>query len=144
MVFQQNFQALPGILIVCFGRLVGIACPAYGYHIGEERPGSPEPVVQHVFNVVLDINYLVELRMEVILVAPGVAVGTGKLTAIIGIYAVTAPEPAIYELTLIQDGLEVSGNVFDHCIHSIIGGCPSAVAVLDNACKYANCEYLDE
>ena len=55
-----------------------------------------------------------------ILVAPGVAIGAGKLTAIIGIYAVAAPQPAIYESVFVQDGLELLGNVFDHFVCRII------------------------
>ncbi len=38
----------------------------------------------------------------------------GKLTAVVGIYAVAAPKPAIYEFIFIQDGLKFLGNVFNH------------------------------
>ena len=45
---------------------------------------------------------------------PGIAISTGKLAAIIWIYAIAPPEPTIYELVFIQDGLKIFPDVFNH------------------------------
>ena len=121
MIFQQNLKTLPGIVIAYLGGLISIAGATNSYHIREKRPGSAEPVLQHSSNIVFDIDYVVKLWLEVIFMAPGIAIGTGKLTAIIRIYAIATPEPAIYELVFIQDGLEVFPNIFNHRRHSLLG-----------------------
>lgn len=120
MIFQQDLQTLPGIVIACLSVLVGIVCAAYGYHIWEKRSGSPEPVIQHGSNVVFHVDKMVKLWLKVILVAPGITIRAGKLTAIVGIYAIAAPEPAIYESIFIQDGLKFLWNVFNHFTWPII------------------------
>jgi len=120
MIFRQNLQALPGIVTACLSGVVGIACPAYGYHIWEKRSGSPEPVIQHGSNVVFHVDKMVKLWLKVILVAPGITIRAGKLAAIIGIYAIAAPEPAIYEFVFVQDGLKLLWNVLNHFTWPII------------------------
>ncbi|GAH78830.1 unnamed protein product, partial [marine sediment metagenome] len=45
---------------------------------------------------------------------PGIAISTSKLAAIIWIYAIAPPEPTIYELVFIQDGLKIFPDVFNH------------------------------
>ena len=49
-----------------------------------------------------------------ILIAPGSAIGAGKFAAVILVYAIATPEPAIYELVFIEDCLKVLEGVFDH------------------------------
>ena len=46
--------------------------------------------------------------------ASGLAIGAGKFAAIIRVYAVATPEPAIYEPIFIEDSLKVFGDIFDH------------------------------
>ena len=57
---------------------------------------------------------MVELRLKMIFVTPGITVIAGKLTTIVGVYAVTTPEPAIDKLVFVEDSLEVLGNVLNH------------------------------
>jgi len=113
-MFQQNLKALSGIVIACLGRLIGIAGATYGYHVGEKCPGPAKPVVQHGPDVVLYVDYVVEFRLEVIFMTPGIAISTGRLTAVIWIYAIATPEPTIYELVFVQDGLKIFPDVFNH------------------------------
>jgi hypothetical protein len=49
-------------------------------------------------------------------VALGVVIAASKLTAAIWVHAIAAPEPAVNEFVLVQDGLEFLWNVFDHLI----------------------------
>jgi len=114
MMFQQNLKALSGIIIAYLGRLIGIAGATYGYHIGEKCSGPAKPVVHHSPNVVLYVDCVVEFRLEVIFMAPGIAISTGKFAAIIWIYAIATPEPTIYELVFVQDGLKIFPDVFNH------------------------------
>jgi len=46
--------------------------------------------------------------------APGITIGTGEFAAVVWVYAVATPEPAIYEPVLIENRLKVPGNIFDH------------------------------
>ena len=45
--------------------------------------------------------------------ASGIAVSASEFAAIIGVYAVAAPEPAIDELVLIEDGIIILGKILD-------------------------------
>ena len=98
MVLQQNLKALAGIVIDCLGGLIGITGAADSYY------GA---------HIILDIDDVVELRLEVIFMAPGITIGAGKLTAIIRVGAIAAPEPAIDELVFIEDGLKIFSDVFN-------------------------------
>ena len=117
-MLQQNLQTLPRIFRILLCWLIGITGATYSYHIREKRPGSAEPILQHSPNIILYIDYVVELRLEVIFMAPRIAIGAGKLTAVVWIYAVTTPEPAIYEPVFIKDSLKVFPDVFNHALAS--------------------------
>ncbi|PIU56763.1 MAG: hypothetical protein COS88_02465, partial [Chloroflexi bacterium CG07_land_8_20_14_0_80_51_10] len=54
-----------------------------------------------------------ELWVEMVFVAPRIAVSAGELTTIVWVQGVATPKPAIDELHLIDDGLEILGEVFD-------------------------------
>jgi hypothetical protein len=69
MIFQQNLQALAGIVITYLGRLIGITGATNSYHIRMKRPRSPEPTIQHSPTIILYIDYVVELGLEVVFVA---------------------------------------------------------------------------
>ena len=106
-MLEQNLQNLPCVAELRLGRLVGVTGPPYRHHVGQQRSGPAQPVVEHGSDVVLHVDDLVEFGMKVVLVASGVIVGTGELTSVVGVYAIPTPEPPVYELVFVEDGLEV-------------------------------------
>jgi len=100
--------------LIALSRLIGIAGATYGYHVGEKCAGPAKLVVHHSPNVVLYVDCVVEFRLEVIFMAPGIAISRGKFATIIWIYAIATPEPTIYELVFVQDGLKIFPDVFNH------------------------------